>query len=303
VRRAYTAGHFQLEIDGQCSTAYIKSVDGGYARTQLVDEPIGNNGIRIKHAATVDVDALSLELGLSGAGDVLSWIQDSWEQKFSRCNGQITHANFDCVRTFEHEFKEALITETTFPTLDGASKEAAYIKIKLQPETSKARKVHGNSKITPLGGIHQKMWLASSFRFTIDGLNSMQYVNKIESFTIKQGIKKHHAGETRFAQIEPTKIEFPNLVCTISLERADEILKWYNDYIVNGEDDPDAQRTGCIEFLSPDRKKTLFAIDLYEMSLVHAEVMQSTANSDQIKRVKFELFVGRMELDPGDGLG
>ena len=46
----------------------------------------------------------------------------------------------------------------------------------------------------------------------------------------------------------------------------------------------------------------LFRINLYEIGLGHCQIPQSTANADQIKRVKFELYVGRMDID-GKGMG
>lgn len=301
-KRSYTAGHFELQIDGHASTAYLKSVDGGHVRASVVDEPIGHENIRVKHTSTVDIEPFSIDFGLSGANDVLLWIQNSWRKNFARRNGQINHANFDLYSTFEHEFFDALIAETTFPTLDGSSKEAGYMKIKVQPERVVTRKATGSQLRAHIGS-KQKLWLPSGFRLNIDGLDEMKYTNKIESFSIKQGIKKLYTGEDRFPQIEPTKIEFPNITGTISLAYADRLLKWYDDYVIKGQADPKAQKSGSIEFLSPDRSRTIFQINLYEIGLHHCQVVQSTANSEQIKRVKFELYVGRMDIDGGGALG
>ena len=71
--------------------------------------------------------------------------------------------------------------------------------------------------------------------------------------------------------------------------------------ISEGKADPKAQRTGSIEFLSPDKSKTLFRINLSEVGLLNTNVVASTANQDQIKRAKFELYVGKMEIDTGGG--
>ena len=301
-KRSYTAGHFELAIDGHKSTAYLKSIDGGYVRANLVDEPIGPENTRIKHTSTVEIEPFTIDFGLSGANDVLKWIQQSWRKDWSRRNGQITHANFDLYKTFEHEFFDALITETTFPVLDGASKDAAYIKIKLQPERVVSKKSVGQ-RISGQMGAKQKLWMCSGFRLNIDGLQEVQYTNKIDSFTIKQGIKQLYTGADRFPQIEPTKIEFPSLSGTIALTYADGLLKWYDQYIVAGQRDPKAQKTGSLEFLSPDRKSVLFRINLYEVGLQNLSIQQSTANADQIKRVKYELYVGRMDIDGAGALG
>jgi hypothetical protein len=301
-KRSYTAGHFELQIDGQASTAYLKSVDGGFVRAAVVDEPIGTHNGRIKHISTVDIEPFAIDFGMSGAEDILQWIQSSWKKKWDRRNGQITHANFDLFRTFEHQFFDALICETTFPTLDGASKEPAYLKVKIQPEKVIAAKT-GGARIQSNLGQKQKLWMPSGFRLNIDGIEGMEYTNKIESFTVKQGVKKMYTGEDRFPQIEPTKIEFPHITGTISLEYADGLLAWYDKYIVKGQADPAAQKSGSIEFLAPNRQDVIFRINLFEVALHHAQIMSSTANTDQIKRVKFELYVHHMELDGPGQLG
>jgi hypothetical protein len=295
---AYTSGHFELAIDGVKTTAYLKSLDGGFMGHSLVDEAIGTENKRIKHSAVADVEPISFEIGMAGSAGVLKWIQDSWNKDFSTRNGQINHANFNMETVFEHQFLDALITETTFPTLDGASKEAAYLKVKFQPTSVATRKTRG-PKISPVGGSKQKMWLSSAFRLNIDGIDDASYTNKIDSFTIKQNVKKLHTGMHRVMQLAPTKLDFPNITCTIALEKADGILDWYERYVVAGKKDPYAQRNGSLEFLTPDRKKTLFRLDLVNMGLLKAQLPQSTANSDQIKRVKFELYVTEMKLAPG----
>ncbi len=302
-KRSYTAGHFELQLDGAPTTAYLKTVDGGYVKASLIDEPIGPENVRIKHTSTVDIDPFSVEFGISGANTVLKWIQSSWRKEWSRKNGQITHANFDLKTTFTHEFFDALITETTFPTLDGSSKDAAYLKVKVQPEKVITKKMSAGPQLIPHLGSKQKLWMSSGFKLSIDGLDEMRYANKIDSFTIKQGVKKFYTGEDRFPQIEPTKIEFPHISGTIAAEYADKLHDWYQKYVVNGQADPKAQKTGSLEFLSPDRKSTIFRINLFEVGLIGLSMQSSTANSDQIKRMKFELYVGRMDIDGGGSLG
>src|SRR5262249_41577276 len=142
-------------------------------------------------------------------------------RQWARRNGQISHADFNLQQTFEHEFYDALITETTFPALDGSSKEGGYLKCKIQPERV-VTKIAPGPQLASDYSPKQKMWMPSAFRLTLDQIDNMQYTNKIESFTIKQGVKKLFTGADRFPQVEPTKIEFPNLSGTISLGYADK---------------------------------------------------------------------------------
>jgi hypothetical protein len=300
--RSYTTGHFEMTIDGHPSTAYVKTVDGGYVRASLMDEPIGPENHRIKHTSVVEIEPFTIDFGISASDAVLKWIQASWRKEYSRRNGQITHANFDLYQTYVHEFSDALITETTFPALDGASKDAAYIKLKMLPEHVKTTKSAGQ-QIKSNTGAKQKLWMCSGFRLKIDGVQDSEYANKIDSFTIKQGTRKFYTGEERFPQIEPTKIEFPGITGTISLGYADGFIKWYDQYVHKGMADPKAQKNGSLEFLAPDRSDVLFRINLYEVGLHHLAMAPSQANADAIKRMKFELYVGRMDLDGGGSLG
>ena len=305
-KSSYAAGHFELQIDGHKSTAFVKSVDGGWARANVTDDAVGPDPERVKQISSVDIDPISLEFGLAGANDMLKWIKQSWDRKYGRRNGQITHADFNMNASFEHEFYEALITETTFPTLDGASKEGGYVKCKLQPERVITKMLPASGqKVSGLVSPKQKLWTPAAFRFLIDGIDDMQYTNKLDSFTIKQGVKKFYTGNGRFPRIEPTNITFPNLTGTISMAYADKLLKWHNDYIhrYQATKDPKAQKSGAIEFLSPDRKQVIFRINLFEVGLLFVGIEPSQANQEQIKRVKFEMYVHKMDIDGSGSLG
>lgn len=301
--RPSTAGHFELRIDTHISTAYLKSIDGGHVKTQVIEEPIGPENHRVKHVSVAEIEPISIELGLAGADDVLKWVQDSWRREYSRRSGHIMHADFDMFPVFEHQFHDALLVETAFPTLDGASKEPAYLKVKLQPERIEMDRPKTRQRIQGNMGSKQKLWTPSSFRIRIDGIPEMQYVNKIEAFTIKQGTKKFYSGIDRFPQIEPTKIDFPPIVGTLALHYCDALIAWNKQTNMLGASDPTVQKHGAIEFLGPNKNDVLFRIMLDEVGLSSFQVSASTANVDQIKRAKFELFVGKMDIDGGAKLG
>jgi len=303
-KRSSAAGHFELALDGHVVTSYVKSVEGGHVRQQSIDEPIGPENQRIKHASVAEIEPFVVDMGLAGSGDVLRWIQASWRKEFNRRHGQITHANFNLKSVFEHEFYDALISEATFPALDTMSKDPAFLKVKIQPEHIKTKKKAAPAQqltgtLTP----KQKLFSSNTFRLYIDGVDEMQFTNKIESFTIKQGVKKMYTGMYRHAELIPTKIEFPNIVGTISVEHTKGLLDWYQKYVYTGGSDDRHQKTGSIEFLSPNRADVLFRINLYEVGLLNTSIPQSKANESLIKRMKFEMYVGRMEMEvAGTGL-
>lgn len=308
-RTSYAAGHFELRVDGHEPTAFVRSVEGGWSRAQLTDEAAGSTADPIKQISTVDIDPITVEIGLSGCKDMLRWIEGSWNRKEpQRRNGQITHADFNMRAMFEHEFYDALITDTTFPTLDGASQDSGFLTCKLQPERviTKVLRAPG-PQITGTANPRQKLWTPSAFRFGIDGVDGMQYANKIDSFTVSLQTKKLHSGASRFPEIVPLNVKFPNITGTISLQYAENLIKWHNDYIRTqdgpGTKDAAAQKNGSIEFLSPDRKQTIFRIKLLDVGPLYVGVDPAKANEGKIKRVKFELYVHRMSFEGISTLG
>ena len=293
--RAFSAGHFELTLDGLRGTSYLKSVEGGFIKGNVAEEPIGPENLRIKHITMVEIEPISIELGLAGARDILAWIQTSWRKLPTNHCGQITHADFNLNSQRETGFYGAIITETTFPTLDGSSKEAGYLKVKLQPERVQELPASLGTKLQGNMGKKQKSWIPSAFRLNLDGLDCSM-VSKIEGFTIKQGVKKFATGESRFAELAPTKIEFPNLVCYMAASYAKSLEAWQQGSLGQEKSAPMMERTGSIDFLSADRSRTLFSIILQEVGLVSLSLPRSEANQDQIKRVRFEMYVGRMDL-------
>jgi hypothetical protein len=299
-KSAFSAGQFGLQLDGAKVSAYIKSVEGGFLKASVTDEAIGAHAYHVKHLSTREIDPFSVELGLSGSRNVLSWIQESWNKKFSRRSGQVAHADFDMKGKYEHDFMDALIMETAFPTLDAMSREPGYLKIKFLPELVQTKQV-ATSRILADIAPQQKMWSNSAFRMSLAGLD-MSQVAKIDAFTIKQGVKALHVGSARLPEIEPTKIEFPELAVYMALEYAQPVIDWFDAAVKDGGTSDKVEKHGAIEFLTPDRNQTIFQIRLFEVGIKGWSIVRSEARQDAVKRAKFDLFVGRMELEPGSGM-
>ena len=300
---AYSAGHFEVTIAG-VRTLYVKSVDGGWPKQDLVDDPTGASGTRIQSGGKWDIDPITLDLGLSGTKEILKWIQSSWRNDPSERDGEIVHANFDKKKTLSHEFRGALIQETTFPTLDGSSRESAFLKVKIQPHLVITKRETGAIDSGNTTGKMQKSWNSSHFRLRIDGLDELK-VNKIESFTIKQTINKYWVGVDKYPTLTPMNIKFPTLVCTTAEAYAGQIHDWFNTNAKNGyagKTEKDVQKSGSLEFLS-STGNVLFRIILKKMKIIKYSVVASTANEEKVKRAKFELAVSEMDLDDNDTLG
>ncbi len=300
--RSYSSGHFHLTLDGYDDAGYLRSVSGGDIKGNIIEEKVGPDYTQFKHISTIEISPVQIEVGMAVARPLFDWIKASWNKDYQRKHGLITHATFDQNAMLEQEFTDALITETAFPALDGSSKEPAYLSVKFQPETMDLRKAKGTklspSKMPPV----EKLWLPSNFQLEIDGLDC-SHVNKIDAITVKQKVKIFHTGAERTPQIEPTGIDFGNITIYMAAAHAEPFMQWHQAYVVKGDKDTKHEKQGAIHFLSPQRKgpTNLFSITLQNLGIYSLAIEKSEANAEQIKRIKVELYVEKMDLEYGDG--
>jgi hypothetical protein len=247
----------------------------------------GNLGTK-KQLTGTKAEEITAVVGIS-AKPILDWVAQSWKGNYPRQSGRMVFADFDYKSVAEWDFSDALIAETTLPKLDGSSKDAAYFTVKIQPQNIRFSKGDGGS-IKDASGTKQKAWLASNFRFEMDGLDATK-VATIEPFTVRQPAAR---------DAEATKgsagIEFPNLKLSISQEMWGTWSDWYNDFVVNGRNDDQHEKNGAIVFLGPDMKAELGRIALSNCGIFRLANDSMEANSDKIKRFTAELYCERMEL-------
>lgn len=297
--KAYSSGHFMFTLDGTPDTAWIKSVDGGGVKSEVVTENVGVDDMSFRHTSTIEIEPINLQVAVSAAKPILQWIKDSWSHKFARRDGAIVHGDFNLDGRLEQSFLRALITEVGFPALDGSAKEAAYLSVKIHPEDltlkPNSQKLQGVE-----GAIKAKMWLPSMFKLHIEGVDCSK-VNKIEAITVKQKVTQLYFGAMRHPELEPTGIEFPNITLTLAAAFADDFIKWHDEFVVKGAKDPEQEKQGYIEFLDPQGKDALFTINLNNVGIHNLQIDKSEANAEDIKRIKVELYVDSMDLEFGAG--
>jgi hypothetical protein len=299
-RRPYTGGHFVFTLDGAPVPGYLRSVEGGTITGEVIDETVGPDFTHFKHLGTVSVEPLTLELGMAMSRPIFDWIGASWKRDFERKTGAVIHTDSRYRSQLEQWFSDALIVETTFPALDGASTDPAYLTVKLQPERVELKK--GDDELaTSVLSARQKDWSPSNFRFHLDGLDT-SHVSKIDSFNVVQKIKELYVGSARFPELEPTGLEFSNLTVYTGLAYADDFLGWYEKAVVGGDRETRQERQGAIEFVSPNGDSTLFTVTLQNVGIFGVSIDKSEAGSEQMKRCKIDLYVESMALEYGDGV-
>jgi phage tail-like protein len=296
--RSYVSGNYFLNIQG-VKCGFLKSVDGGGISAEVINEPAGPSYFIKKHIGQPKYEEFAIQVGFSMSKLMYNWIQQSWSMNYQRMDGSIVAMDYNLQPVLEREFKQALITETTIPALDGSSKEPAYLTLKFAPQVIRNVKPGaGKASYGEFGKNEQKVWLPSSFRLVIEGLDCTK-VSKIDSFTVKQTPVTNDIGSARDSQKQPGKLEFPNLKITLAESAASTWTAWHEDFVIKGNNDESHEKGGTLTFLAPNQKDVLATIRLYNMGIFRLQPEKAEAGGEQIKRLQAELYVERMEFVPG----
>ena len=222
-----------------------------------------------------------------------NWIKASLDGKAERKNGSVIACDFDYKPMSELAFSSAILTEFGMPALDASAKDPAYMALKFQPESTRRRPV---AAACPASTGKQKMFFPGNFRIVIDGIDATR-VSKIDAFTIKQGIVSGDVGGGRTAQIEPAKLEFPNLVITLQAASAQTWQAWYEDFAIKGNNGDDREKSGVIELLG-EGKTVLARLRLSNLGIVRlAPVPEPGVEKATPSQITAELYVERIQLE------
>ncbi|HEY3366575.1 MAG TPA: phage tail protein [Symbiobacteriaceae bacterium] len=285
--------NYGLELDGVFA-GWLYSAEGGGATSDVVVDKLGPDHIARKHIAGVKYEDITVAVGPGMSTAFYQWIKDSFDHKATRKNGAIITAEHNGNVLSRTAFTNALITEVGFPALDAASKDAAKMTIKFAPEYT--RRVSATGKVAGISAKgDQKKWLPANFRLRIDGLDdATSRVNSIEAIVVKQKVAENPVGEVRDFEVEPTKLEIPNLAFTVAESSADPLYAWLDDFVIQGNNGQDQEKTGSLEFLGPDLKEVLFRLDFQGLGIFKLTPDKLEAGAESIRRVRAELYVEEM---------
>jgi len=295
--RAYLSGNHLLQLDG-VNTGLLRSVEGGDAYGEVVTESLGPAYFQKKHLGGVRYADIEMELGLGLTKSFYEWIAASWQMNYARKNGKVVALDFNMVAKSEREFFNALITETTVPALDGASKEPAYRTVRVRPEYTRVRKPSARKVAVAAFGKEARAWLPSNFRVQIDGLDCSK-VQRVDSFTVKQTAPQDAVGDARDYEIVPGRVEFPNLRITLAEVSAESWAAWHQSFVIDGNNDESQEKGGSLVFLSADRKTELAEIRLFNLGIFRLRPERVEGGAEAVRRVTAELYCERMEFHYG----
>jgi hypothetical protein len=302
-KRAYAAAHFALELDGDKKVGLIKSVEGGTFKTDLIKYQNGREHPTFLRLGRSKCEDIKAQVGMAMSRTFYDWMARFFRGDPVRKTGAILAADFWYEERARRDFYEAMITEVSFPKLDGSDSGACYMGVTLSPESIEYKPGDG-SKLQVGGGRKQKLWAACNFSFSIDGFETdCARVIKVDGFAIKQKPIEYNHGGLRTTIKVPGRVEYPNIVFYVPEADAGKFVEHHVRYGIGGDVQPNTRLNGRIA--CHDAGGT----DVFEVTFSGGEIFnvsheKSDAGSEEIKQVKVELSIEGMTFgynDTGSG--
>jgi hypothetical protein len=247
-----------------------------------------------KRLGGIAYSPLIIESGPGTAPALFDWINASWTGKAQRKDGSIVSVDARLATISQRDFFQALITETTIPALDGASKDPVYLIVTLAPELTRESKSPAKISGEPA---RQKLWVASNFRVSIDDVDCTR-VMRVDSMTVRQAVGEPIGTLREPGQAGP--LDFPNVRVTVSQAGSETWSAWFEDFVVRGNSGQGEEKNGAIALLSPDLKDEMIRIDLFGLGIVSLGPGKNVAGSEKLATVTAEMYCQRMELHVAD---
>jgi len=230
--RSFSSGHYLLELDG-VSSGWVRSLQGGGAVGEVVQEKVGADHIVRKHIGTVRYDDIILTCGAGMSKAFYSWVDETCAMQVARHGGAVIVYDNSNKELSRLDWYDGMITHIEFPTLDAASTDVFSMTIKITPEHT--RRNTGGGSQAAVAPKAQKHWLTNNFRLIIAGLeDACKHVSKIEPLTLTVKTAKETVGSARDYNVEPASVNPGNLMVTLAESHAKGFFDWFEDSVVKG---------------------------------------------------------------------
>ncbi len=274
---------FYLELGG-VKVGFVAAGEGGDISANLVRDPSGPETFVRKRIGSIGYEGITLRFGLGMAKPLYEWIAESWAGKAAPRSGALLSVDHDLQINSRREFKNALVTETSIPPLNGASKDAALISMRITPDSTGEIKTAGKVP-GPDAKLHR--WMTSNFRLEIAGLDASR-ARAVDGFVVRSSPRPSAPG---------AKIDFPDLRVWVAAAFADPWRAWFDDFVVRGHNDATFEKAGALVFLAPDRETDLGRIALDGLGIRRLGQVHATSE-DTIPSIAADLYCQRMRFVP-----
>ena len=273
------ASRFALELDGT-HAGMPASAAGGDAVAEVVVSPAGPDGIQHKQLGPVHFTDLVLTCGIGMGKPFWTWLSDTVAGTSASRDGALRIFDVAGKERERVTFSDAVVTEIDLPPLDGSSRDAFRLSVRVTAETVQ----RGSDAATPAPlDPRGKQALVSNFSVALDGLD-LKRVARVGPLAIRRP--------------PGGSVEIPHLELTLAEAGSESVVDWHRTFVIDGNNGDSEEKSGSISLLDPALKQSLLQIDLKGVGIFALEGTPA-AGTDAISRLTARMYCEQMQLVPG----
>lgn len=288
----------QILVDG-VSCGLVQAWEGGGVRADVIVEPPGADKVSKKHVGQPQYTPLVVTLPAPLSPPIVGWMSDVVSGKAPRKTVVLNFMDRDMKPIEALQASNCALTRIEFPATDSDSQDAAHLILTFSPETTQTvAPVGATSGAAPLkgGNTAAKKWVQHNYLLQIDGLDATK-IARIEGLTIAVKPAEKPVGEQRDNQKEAGALEIPNLAITLPDSASAGWKAWIEDFVVKGNNGDANEKNGSLEFLASNQE-TILTLQFRNLGIVSLSKVKRESASEQIPRVKVELYCERIVIAP-----
>lgn len=272
---------YLLELESKAAGRFFEMSGGGVQAS--VVETLGPGTQRQKHLGSMKYDDILITCGTGMSRAFYNWIGDSFGGAAARRNGAVVLLDNSQAPTARLEFMHSLVKSVFLPQLNHSRNAAAYMKVSISPESTRSAEASRSEKPGVYAAALPKAWNISDFRIKIQGLDSdCAHVTQVGALSLGQKIAEDDWGEKRDSRKEPGRTEYSDLILALPGNRAAGFIKWFDDFVVNGNNTSNNEKQGVLEYFAPNSTKAYFQVEfsglgIYNLSGASAMAAKSAA--------------------------
>lgn len=171
--------------------------------------------------------------------------------------------------------------------------------VSISPEFTRSKPVSGKIDLGVYTAEQSAKWNVGGFDLSMNGLGSApSYVTKISSLNLGISIANEESVSNVTNHKVPTKISFPNITFSLPEMHADPFFKWFDDFVVNGNNSDRDEKNGSISFLGPAGGKPFFTLECENMGIVAIKT-ETQLRTKSMAPVSITLYTERIRFRAG----
>jgi hypothetical protein len=214
------------------------------------------------------------------------WIRDAWFGNPERDKVALDSANPDGSNPRTLELSKARIRAVELPALDSASLDRHHLTLRIAPRG--VREIRNQPQ--PQAERLERDFLARNFSVSVDGIDCSG-VMAVDSCLIHTQFPEAGGGKRG-------TLIFPDIFLHVDAEKADPFREWFEDFIIQGNNDDDREREGEIRYLDPMMSDALAILQIKHLGIYR--IAEEPPRSTGPRTVKVSLYCERMELSASE---